>query len=425
MRNLLILIGGLVCLMGIYLGLNLDRPATEADGPARSLAVDPGRVTDLEIRPAGGRALRIRPVDGGWRLDPPLAGPADRFGVAAVLKAVAGLSLRTVGPVTDFGPYGLDPPEMSLIVGLRDAPARRLDLGRIDPETGGRFVRLDEGDDLAVAETGQLVGWAEWPNIVRDRLVLRLDRAKLTGLALTGSGEPIELTGGPWTWRFAPDGPTADPRAVDRLLGAVMSGRVVRFVDRTPDRTPGRELRLTGPEGDKWLKLWPPDGKNDVLIGLSSRHKQPFEVAAGLESVLHITGRELTDRRLMIFDLDRADRLELSSGLRRLTAGRDKDRPWRVIESQAGPPVDWPSQRIAAALFDLSRIRYLKPAADNEFEPLVGLTVSQADGRTAALELGRPGSDGLVPARKPDSDRVYLIEPGQLVNLPPGFSLGN
>ncbi len=110
--------------------------------PQPVTALDPARVTRLEIRCQSCTARVFERVDGSWRMRKPYAAAANPEAVARLL-AVVNAPVRTRATMAGYvaAKLGLDPPQITVV-----ADATRIDIGGEDPIDHDRYVRV--GDQL-------------------------------------------------------------------------------------------------------------------------------------------------------------------------------------------------------------------------------------------------------------------------------------
>jgi hypothetical protein len=185
------------------------RPGLVRDtGPGAITAIDPQRVTSIELTRTGAEPLAFRRRDARWVIEGALVIPADDFQVHTVLALLEANGIRSYPAGTlDLKALGLDPPQASVRF-----DTTTVELGATEAIEGLRYVRLGTTVYLVDDRYQHLLN-AGLGNFASRRLLPQ--DAQITALELPGL--TLKQTDGVH-WQLRPERPEAGADAIDRLL---------------------------------------------------------------------------------------------------------------------------------------------------------------------------------------------------------------
>ncbi|MGH0038040.1 MAG: DUF4340 domain-containing protein [Myxococcota bacterium] len=209
----------------------------------------------VELTTTDDREARLESRDGEWRVVSPVDFPADEIAADAIASTLAKLSNEGVidepqSPET----YGLgeDAPRVRFDVGQTQ---RGLTLGKKTPVGSNSYVAAEGDPRVFMVPAWRLNSFQKSLDELRDRRVLRFDRATVERVAVgwPDTGVTLEKRDGDW-WLVSPIEDRADPETVEDLLSELSFLRAEGFVDGEVDVV---EQRLRPPELHVVLGLEP------------------------------------------------------------------------------------------------------------------------------------------------------------------------
>jgi hypothetical protein len=187
------------------------------------LQFDPADVTRIEVRRRSG-TIAVERADGSWALKEPVAVPASAKAVDKALEALSGLGVSVFlsENVTDFAPFGLANPPLTVTLRLKDS--NPLTLNVVDtPTQEGRIVVSVAGEHTVAAVAPEFL--ASLPKSAfdwRDRRIADFQRTETSRVEIrTGDKEIVlEKRAGdaPGWFIIRPESAKADDARVDDLL---------------------------------------------------------------------------------------------------------------------------------------------------------------------------------------------------------------
>ncbi len=307
----------------VYFGeIRGDARKQEAEAAAKKIfGVESASVTALELTLAGGGVARIaRDGASDWRVESPVAYPADRDAVERALKALEKVtSTATISPApADLAPFGLGPAGKKVRVFIGGSEPQELAIGGPTPVGGGKYVSLasDPARVFAV-DAGGLYGLAPTLVELRDKRLLRVATGSIDGLDVSARGAAVvHAKKSEAGWQLtAPEAADADAARIQRLLDELALARATDFADSpTKAETDGlakpelelaihaadKEERLTFARVDD--KVWLRRGDDPVLLAVN----------AGVIASVPTLAFDYREKRVLTLVADEVKSLELS-----------------------------------------------------------------------------------------------------------------
>lgn len=377
-------------LVGLVVRQLRTSPVTERAAPL--LPVEPQALRLVELTNRHG-AFTLQRRDGEWWLTAPVETPADRDAVESLLQHLGELprSAPVRGASEELERLGLKEPVATVILQGSDGERTGLRMGIRNDFHGQVYVQL-LGQEAVQLTDGALAYQLE-RNLLqwRDRRLWRGTQEQLQSLEATGPGARWELqrTGDGFVVSTHGDAHPADTARVRTLLSDLVGLRARRFVREHSSQEEAEQeaggpapwqLRIEHGEGAQtWLHLWPsgygwvaPQGP---LVELSG---------SAIFGALPESAQELQDKRLLRFDRDQVDRIEVRSGgtaftLRRLPPEGDHPR-WQWEQGPRHGPAR--AAEVFALLYKLWTLSY---------EPQVSAAPPPWHPRGTIRLLGRSG----------------------------------
>lgn len=258
-------------------------------------AAERSEITKLLIE-RGDSVVTLERRDDTWLIQPQ-GYPADQKAVDKMLDAVAELALTTlVSESKNFTQYELTDEQMIGIEAyLGEAPARRLDIGKVASTYRHTFVRL-EGDHRVYQALGDIrKPFDITVDRLRDKVTMKYDREDVTGLTVTGpegtlifskndvappatppvGGDSVQAEPPP-KWQ-AGDGRAADEQTVDRIVISLSNLTCDGYIEgmRKEDYTEPIYSVTVDASGSATLSIFEKN-ENNKYPAVSSQNDYPF-----------------------------------------------------------------------------------------------------------------------------------------------------
>lgn len=212
-----------------------DAAAATATKSTKVLTVDAAKVEELEVKSASGDVTRLKKTGSDWQIVAPSPMDADQ---QAVNTLVASLESLESSKTIDENPasvkdYGLDPARA--VIGVRqtgETAMRKIDLGTKTPTGADLYARVEGQPKLILvgASADDTLNRSTFD--LRDKAVLKFDRAKADSLKLEPAGSAaVSFAKKGTDWRLTvPLDAKADFSTVDSLVGKLADTKMKSLV---------------------------------------------------------------------------------------------------------------------------------------------------------------------------------------------------
>jgi hypothetical protein len=238
----------------------------------RVFTLDPNSVTAIEVTTADGKSAHLARSGGDWKLDSPVAYPADPDAVERLLRALSKVqSTATIAPApAELGQFGLGAGRRSLKLWTGPGDPKEVFVGGPTPVGGGKYFQLasDPGKIYTVSAT-DLSGVTPTLVELRDKRLLRVSSSSVDELTVRADGALVaHAKKGDSGWQvLEPEKVPGDEEQIRRALEDLGLARATGFAD-APDAEqngafakPELELVAHAPSGDEHVAIAKADGK--------------------------------------------------------------------------------------------------------------------------------------------------------------------
>jgi hypothetical protein len=276
-------------------------------------------VRSLNVQLGSHSKVRLARKDGDWIFETPFQTRADKKSVEAVINRLNSLQIRSFENADAEGAdFGLSNPTMRITL---DGNSRRetLLIGRPIP---GRpqsvYAKLADNPTVFAVAADPLQAVERAQDLLRDRKLIHLDRAKVTSLNLALQGGATEVLLQKLEtnqWQIVTRNPDqsvrilpADTALVERLIAAMDEAYVLRFENDAPSAAdlarygfsdPQRVVTISGDDsGDLILGAHVPDSNGSEIYARLSTSRFVYTVDGSLLREMPVNTQYFRDRLL-------------------------------------------------------------------------------------------------------------------------------
>jgi hypothetical protein len=407
------------------------------------LAFERKDVKTVEVRGPTGQVVAAAGVKAPdeWQLTAPLAAPADREAISALLEKLRSAKIKEFVADAPKNPaeYGLDRPTR-VTLGMGEAASRTtrtLRFGKAVPEKKGIYAQR-EGDSAVLLVDEDLGRSVPTSAIAfRNKTVFDYDRSKLERVELDSPKGKVALALQDGKWRItAPVALRADEGAMSQVLFKARDLRAKDFVAEDAKRLAAYgldkpQIRITVWEKDakepKALLLAPGREKDRAYattLGAGSAGVAAVDPSALADLARGVT--ELRDRSLSdAFDTKDVTRVTIQRPT--VTLALDRTGPgeedWQLASPKKGKTR---GGRVSELLWTLRNLKWKDLVAEQGWDAArygldagaTTITLAGKDGKTiAALAVGKQ-EGGVTYVRIPGQPALYAIDAKTLGDLP-------
>ncbi len=249
-----------------------------------------------------------------WKISAPIQSQADRYALKNLVSELTkAKSEREITEVTDWSPYGLNPPSFTLWVQSKSGEMDTLYIGDQSPTYTYRYIRKPR--KMAVLCTPTPIGAHLTKSLFdfRDRTVLPFEKEAVRRIEIRYEGKSILLDKNKDVWELvSPIRAKADRYKVDELLNKLKWAEARAFVDETPKRLDS--YGLDPPQMNIQLVTGPGQiqGKNTFYAKDEAR-LPIFTVDSSFVAAFKKNPVELRDKKICEFDEQSISYLEIRS----------------------------------------------------------------------------------------------------------------
>ncbi|MEW6268553.1 MAG: DUF4340 domain-containing protein [Thermodesulfobacteriota bacterium] len=429
-RNTIIL-AVIVAALGAYLYW-VERPAVEREEQAgKLLELDRDAVAKLHVESPKGK-LDLEKVDGKWKITSPLAADADQTTVDNLIRALAdGEVKKTVDESpADLKPYGLDPPETTVVLTLEGGRTAKVELGKKTPIGFSAYAQRNDEPAVLLTTDAVRTGMQKELADVRDKTVLEFADADVQEITIGGvEPTPVVLRKEGAEWMLAGDpARKADAAQVRSLLASLRSLRATGFIDDAGS-PPDAKYNLTPPRVTVELVVGSDETKTSLLVGgatdepakreiyvQSNAASTVYRVGSHLFSAVSKKGEDFRDKTVLAFDPDQATSVTVERADGNGFTLEKKDDKWTVADAGDAKVKEFVASRLVD---DVRGLKGVSIASEDgpkpEFgldQPLETIRVRGAGGDIGTIRIARAGEgeSKTLYAAADGSPTVYVLQ---------------
>ena len=331
-----------VVLGGVVYYFDWKRSAKEKppeDGSKLAFSIQADDISSFTLaHPANAPEPPIHFVKHGeiWQIEEPLQTQADASVVQIILDALASARISQTEPGSPdrLKVYGLAPPQMTIEFQLKNGTKHTTKIGNKDFTGVSVYAILDAATDVALLPESLLVASDKPLKTLRDPAVIHFAVGDVKSFDLKNSAGQLSAAKSKTNWEFTkPDGSLADDSDVSALLTTISTSRMTGIVSETADNlgnyglaNPAIAFTVTDNKGTaSTLAVGKKDG-NDYFARDSSR-PIVFHINEALYKKLSESYKDLRNKKLIPFDADDVDRVEIHNANGTAVCVRKKDNP--------------------------------------------------------------------------------------------------
>ena len=414
-KSLLIAVG-ILAILGGAVYYTKENPPPSGDENPKIVSVDKEQIQELTISRTGKDPLTVqRGEDGKWVFGPPLTVPADSNSIDFLAQSAASLEADRVVEenITDWEPFGLEEPSLTLEVKLKDGASHRVLFGGETPTGSALYVRLDGDPRLFTAYTYSKSGFEKEVFDLRDKKLLQVANDQISRIVVNTAGSSIEFgKSGETSWQILKPQPLrADNFTVGDLARAVQNAEMVAVVEEGEPPAPKIDfskpyatVEVVDEAGAHTLTL---AKEGEKYYARSSDLEGVYEASSTLAESLNKKLEDFRNKKLFDFGFGEVARLQVRDGETRVAVEK-KDDKW-VLASEGGHELA--SEKVQTLIDGLRNLAATSFASDSAAEqgkyglgsPTIEAEVTQL--QDAATEK--------VLISSPTQDRVYAARQGQ------------
>jgi hypothetical protein len=407
-----------------------EKPATAATKLAFS--VQPQDVTSLTIRrPADPAqpALQFEKRDEVWQMTQPIETLADQASLDGIIDGLSSARIAQTEPGTPdrLKVYGLDPPDVSLELQLRNGAKHAVALGKKDFTGVSVYSIVDGAKDVALLPESLLISSGKSLQDLRDREVLHITSDKVASFDLKNPSGQLSAKREKEEWQFTkPAGLRGDDGNISTLLSSIAAAKWTTVASESADNlgkyglvNPAISFTTVDDKG-KRATLLVGNKEGDQYFARDTSRSTIFLISADLYKKLAENYNDLRDKKLAHFDPTAINRVEIHNANGTIICTRKSEFEWTIEEpaDQKGKGAE--ISKLFTPLQQASALQIIdQPAPDVRAllaKPEFEATLTDKSGKKFTVQISKE-SGGFVYGRTSESPAVYKLDKQILTDL--------
>lgn len=408
------------------------KPAPPGEASKPAFSVKSADISSVTIHHAD-QVVSLLKKGSDWDLTQPVQTRADQGTVSSIVNDLSSLQVqRSFAPTDSLSKYGLADPAATIEFQQANGPTHKVELGDKDFSNTNVYALVDGSKQVDMVPTSLLDDTTKAVSQLRDRSLIDLNGAEVTGLALSDSSGHIALTKDKAGWEVTdPRKVLADSGAVDALISGLSSNKFTDVASETPADPakyglthPSVTLDISAQGGKQFhLSL---DKEGSDYYGRDLSRPMIFRVDAPVYDALNKTFFDLRDKSILQFDPTAIQTVSIQNENGTVECSQGKDDQWTVVQpvSDKGKQVQsWkildPLQNTRATKIDDTPspaiLAHLRKSA-------IQLTLTDKSKRTTIVRISAASGD-TVYVRTSEGPEVYEVSTQILKDL--GFKVSD
>jgi len=380
-KGLLIAVVLLAVLGGVVWWSNKKQAAAAkapSDTSPKIVAIPDDQVAAIQIKHAGGETDTLKRENGKWQMTEPKPLPADSDAASSLTSALSSVTADKVieDKATDLSAYGLNHPQLDVLVTKKDGKTDELLLGDDTPTNSGTYAMKAGDPHVYTVASFVKSSFNKTANDLRDKRLMTFDQDKLTRVELQAKGPAVEFgKNGQNEWAILKPRPLrADGAAVDSLIGKLKDAKMdltTPVPDAAAKFAAGTKIAtasVTDSSGTQTLEVR--QDKDKTYFAKGSAVEGVYKIASDVGDGLNKSLDDFRNKKVFDFGFSDPNKLEIKGTV--YTKSGDK---WM----SGGKTMDNSSvQNLIDKLRDLTATKFPEKGGG---QPVFQATVTSNDGK--------------------------------------------
>ena len=316
-------------------------PPTEEASWKPAFAVNADQITGLTLVSATGRTVFVR-EGRDWRITQPVSTRADQTSISGIVSELSNAKIRrSFAPTDNLSKYGLAQAAVTIDLQQKSGVEHTIRLGDKDFSGNVVYALIDASKNVDLLPVSLLDETNKPMSQLRDRSLLELNDAEITGITIDDASGTIAVTKKNSTWEIAkPKEVLADSSAVDSLASALSTDKFTDVVSESPDDL--AKYGLTHPsmsvtaaiKGQEFhLLVGKKNGDN--YYARDTARPMIFEISSTVYDALNKKFFDLRDKSILQFDPANVTVVEIHNASGAIQCVQGKDDQWTILQPVA------------------------------------------------------------------------------------------
>lgn len=390
--------------------------------------LEAAKIEELTIKAASGDTTTVKKESDAWAISSPIAAPAAETDSTSITNALADIEIvRVVDEApADLKEYGLDAPQVA--VGFKADGGKssgRMLIG-VKTATGGNlYAKREDEKRVVLIETYHESTLNKSTFDLRDKTILKVDKAKVDGITIDLAGKLAEFKkpGDDWTMT-QPSAARADSAALEGLLSRIEATQMKSVVTASPSADDLKKFGFDKPQAVINLNLG--SARSTLTVGGKADDMSVYIREGSKPDVFTIESSSADDltrpaddyRKKELFDMRafNATHVEFvragqTVALDRVKATEDgKPDTWKRTSPTAGDADREKVERLLAGMADIRAVSFAATKNGTGLDKPALTVVAKFDEgkKEERVTFGKNGND--VFGSRPDDPGVSKVD---------------
>ena len=388
-----------------------DDATKSADAAPPILKLDEASITRVEIKDKDEQPIvLVKSSSGSWQITSPKQYSADTANVSSTLSSLSSLNADRVieDKAADLKPYGLNPPNIEVVITEKDNKSQKLLLGDDTPAGSSVYAALVGDPRVFTIASFNKSSIAKTLNEFRDKRLLQINVDQVSRIELLRQNQTLEFGRTKDNWQILQPKPMrADGFAVSQLMQKLTDAKMdltnasagKDAIKAFNSGAPVATARLTDPSGTQTLQI---KKNKDDYYAKSSAVDGVYKVSADIGQAVDKQVDDFRNKKIFDFGFNEPDKIEIHSGAKSATITKSGN-DWM----SNGKKMD--DDSVHSLVSNLSFIASDK-FVDSGFEtPTMEATVTDSGGKNTEKVSFAKTSDGYI-ARRDNDTTLYHVQ---------------
>lgn len=406
--------------------------ATSEDTSKPAFSIKADDISALTIHNAG-QTISLSKQGTDWDLTQPVQTRGDQTTIDGLASDLSGLQIqRSFVPTDSLSKYGLASSAVKIRFRDKKGASHSIDLGDKDFSNSSVYALVDGSKQVDLLSTALLDDATKPVSQLRDRSMIGLNGAEVTGITLNESSGRFAVTKTKAGWEITnPRQTLADSSTVDALVSSLSSSKFTDVVTETSTDLakyglthPTVTLDVTAQGGKQFHLLLAKKG--DSYYGRDQSRPMIFSLDKTAYDSLDKTFFDLRDKSILQFDPAAIQTVTIQNENGTIECSQGKDDQWSVVQPVADKGKSVQSWKILDPLQNTRATKiYDTPSASvlaHLKKPLIQIALTDKSRKTTTVQFFYASTDS-VYVRTSAAPEVYEVSTQVLKDL--GFKISD
>ncbi|HEV2417620.1 MAG TPA: DUF4340 domain-containing protein [Terriglobia bacterium] len=393
--------------------------------PAFALNAD--QITGLTLASGNGKTVFAKQGN-SWQITQPVTTRADQTSISGIVNDLSSAKIRrSFAPTDSLSKYGLAQPAVTIDFQQKGGVEHTIQLGDKDFSGNVVYALIDASKNVDLLPVSLLEETDKPVSQLRDRSLLELNDAEITGITLDDPSGTIALTKKSLAWEIAkPREVLADSSAVDSLASALSTDKFTDVVSESPEDLAKYGLThpsisVTAVAKGQELHLLVGKRNGDNYYARDTTRPMIFEISSTVYDALNKKFFDLRDKSILHFDPATLTAVEIHNANGAIQCVQGKGDQWTILQPamdkgkaiiQSWKILDPIQNARAKQIYDSPPRAILAHVA----KPAIEVILTDKSGKKTTVDISAAAGDS-VYARTTAGPEVYELNTQILKDL--------